>query len=123
MNSTEVLPMSGTKEILKPWTFDDHMREYDRLELQSIVDDGASSTEPNYTDTEEIYQQYEGELWAILNEEAEERSEPVLNILVREDLLETITDGDNFRQFIVWHCMERVAVQILSEPEEEEEAE
>lgn len=107
----------------KPWTFEDHVREYDKEKLQSIVDDGASTVLPMYTETDQLYNEFEGYLWDILGEEAEERGEPVLSLLAREDAAETIRDGDNFRQFVVWYCMELIAGQILNEPEEEEEAE
>ena len=113
----------NTKTILKPFTFEDNMREYDRDQLLSIVDDGASTVEPMHTDTNDIYEEFEGELWAILGKSGEEQDKPTLQVLLDYDFAQNINDGDNLRQYLVWYCMELVAKTILEEPEEEEEAE
>lgn len=106
----------------KPFNFtDDHMREYDREELQSMLDDGASYVERTYTDTNDIYEQFEGELWAILNEAAEKLDKLTLQVILEADYAQVVNDGDNLRQFIVWFCMEHVARAILQEPEEVED--
>jgi hypothetical protein len=101
--------------------FSDYMRQYSGPELQSIVDNGASDMLPILTDTEDVYAQYEGELWGILSEEAEAKGKPVLVLLSDEDFMQSINDGDTLRQHVVWHCMEKVSGELLLEPEEEDE--
>lgn len=103
-----------TKE-LKPFTFEDHMREYETHELRMMTDESASCIVALLTDTQDIYEQFEGYLWAIISKEGERQNKLTLQILIEADTYQAINDGDNLRQLLVWYCMEHVARAILDE--------
>jgi len=97
---------------------------YTNDELKDIVAHGCISgcagTLIYYKDTVSFYENYENEIWGMLNNDMEEQGyNSVFELLVNFNHTWQVKCGDTFKNFLAWYAAEKVAKEIIDNQDEE----
>ena len=112
-------------------TFREFVKSLGAYWVRNLDQFGAGAGVPGityYSETCAVYERYEPELWALLEQMAEENGiktgSRALGYLVWATGQHDIASDVQFRNMVVWLCAERMALQLVVEhdlPDDEEE--
>lgn len=106
--------MSNT---LKDWV----KQQYDRNELEDIVNHGCSAGFNGiiyYSETVELHDGYEDEIWDMLSDAAIDCDKSVMELIASFNGSNDVGSMDHLKNLLVWWAVETIAAELLEEAEE-----
>ena len=99
-------------------TLKDWLLENLKEELKDIATHGCEGGFPGlttYSETSELYDIYEKEIWKMLSEDAESLGDGnILNFISSLNGSKNVDDETTFKNLLVWYAVERLAYQIIN---------
>ncbi len=94
---------------LKEWM----MQQFDKDELMDICSYGCISGYPGliyYSETTELYREYEDEIWEMLQEDADSFGcSSIAELIATFNGAKDANNRDQFENLLVWYAAERIA--------------
>lgn len=99
-------------------TFKDWLLENLKEQLKDIATygcEGGFSGLTMYSETSELYDTYEKEIWKMLSEDAESIGEGnILSFITSLNGSKNVDDEVTFKNLLVWYAAERIANEIVN---------
>lgn len=88
---------------------------FEHYQLADIVNHGIEGGFPGltyYSETIELYKQFEEEIWDMLEEDAESEGKSALELIASFGGAKNVCSGAQFENLLVWYAAERVAHEL-----------
>lgn len=91
--------------------------------VQDIAEHGADAGYPKltyYVDTCQLYDEHADDIWGMLNEDADNMGQTVLELIASFNSANSIINEATFKNLLTWYAAERCARELMDEKEESE---
>lgn len=101
------------------------LENYDMTEISQIAEEGCvsgcASTLIYYTDTCAFHDEYENEIWDMLEDERQNQGyDSIMELIANFNGTKNVGSMDQFKNLLCWYSVESVCQQIINELEDTE---